>query len=206
MDDSEYISNSLTSAHKGTVPYRHWFLKNVLSYNSVEEIINLPVPVPDVIHDGWRANYKEDRIFFDPEMCSRHEVCRDVVAAFKSKFVKSAIERCCGIDLSESHLRIEYTLDTDGFYLKPHKDLDVKLFSLMVYLSSDPELSDSGTDMYDADLNHVKSSPFGKNHGMIFIPGDNTWHGLERRKIQGVRRSIIVNFVTDDWRAREELS
>jgi hypothetical protein len=40
----------------------------------------------------------------------------------------------------------------------------------------------------------------------VFVPGADTWHGLARRTIEGVRRSIIMNYVTDDWRAREQLA
>ncbi len=41
---------------------------------------------------------------------------------------------------------------------------------------------------------------------MIFVPGSDTWHGFEKRPIAGVRRSVILNYVTDEWRAREQLS
>ena len=41
---------------------------------------------------------------------------------------------------------------------------------------------------------------------MIFVPADNTFHGFEKRQIQGVRTSLIINYVTNDWRAREQLS
>jgi hypothetical protein len=41
---------------------------------------------------------------------------------------------------------------------------------------------------------------------MIFVPSNSTWHGFEKRPIEGVRRSIIVNYVTNDWRAREQLA
>jgi hypothetical protein len=41
---------------------------------------------------------------------------------------------------------------------------------------------------------------------MVFVPGDNTWHGFERRPIEGVRRSVILNYVTRDWRERGQLS
>jgi hypothetical protein len=41
---------------------------------------------------------------------------------------------------------------------------------------------------------------------MIFVPSDVTYHGFEPRKINGVRKSLIVNYVTAEWRAREQLS
>ena len=206
MNEALSVTNSLLSAEGGDEPYRHWLLSNILTDDTLEGILRLPIPVPDVIHDGWRANYKEDRIFFDPARCEESAACRSVVSAFKDNAVKSTIEKICDVDLSDSLLRIEYTLDSDGFYLKPHKDLDVKLFSLMIYLSKEPELADAGTDMYFPDLKRRKTAPFGPNLGMIFIPGDDTWHGLEPRKIHGIRRSLIVNYVTQEWHARDEIS
>ena len=36
--------------------------------------------------------------------------------------------------------------------------------------------------------------------------GNNTYHGFEKRPIKGVRTSLIINYVTNEWRAREQLS
>ena len=41
---------------------------------------------------------------------------------------------------------------------------------------------------------------------MIFVPSNDTWHGFESRPINGVRKSIIINYVTQEWRAREQLA
>ena len=30
-------------------------------------------------------------------------------------------------------------------------------------------------------------------------------HGFEKRQIKGVRTSLIINYVTNEWRAREQL-
>ena len=44
------------------------------------------------------------------------------------------------------------------------------------------------------------------NAAMVFVPSDNTYHGFEARQIDGVRKSLVINFVTNDWRAREQLA
>jgi hypothetical protein len=41
---------------------------------------------------------------------------------------------------------------------------------------------------------------------LIFIPANNTWQGFHKRPIQGIRRSLIVNYVGAEWRARHELA
>jgi hypothetical protein len=38
------------------------------------------------------------------------------------------------------------------------------------------------------------------------VPSNITYHGFEKRKIDGVRKSIIINYVTNEWRAREQLA
>ena len=52
----------------------------------------------------------------------------------------------------------------------------------------------------------MKTAPFEPNHGLIFIPGADTWHGFLKRPIRGVRRSLIVNYVGHDWRERWQLA
>ena len=41
---------------------------------------------------------------------------------------------------------------------------------------------------------------------MIFIPAHDTWHGFEPRPMNGIRRALIVNYVTNEWRNRHALA
>ena len=57
-----------------------------------------------------------------------------------------------GGPLDDTFVRIEYAQDTDGFWLKPHTDIGVKMFTMLIYMSDDPRHADLGTDIYaDAD-------------------------------------------------------
>ena len=102
---------------------------------------------------------------------------------------------------------MEYAQDVDGFWLAPHTDLGVKRFTMLIYLndSADDQLG-LGTDLFCDDETWARQTPFDDNSALIFVPGANTWHGLRKRPIVGVRRSVIMNYVTDDWRAREQLA
>ncbi len=205
--NSEAFLNCLDQAQALREPYPHWLLTDVLSEEVCEEILNLPVEAPVVTdRSGTREANNDTRFYFNPEACARHRVCRDLVETLKDRGSIGRIEETCDIDLSKGRLRIEYTQDTDGFWLEPHRDISVKLFTMLVYLSKEPELADAGTDIFDQQKNHVKTAPFRSNHGLIFIPGEDTWHGFIKRPIRGVRRSIIVNYVTDEWRERWELA
>ncbi len=42
--------------------------------------------------------------------------------------------------------------------------------------------------------------------GYYYIPGTDTWHGFTKRPIAGVRKSIIINYVSPEWRDTYELA
>jgi hypothetical protein len=73
-------------------------------------------------------------------------------------------------------------------------------------LSTDPGSEKWGTDILDEDMNLVTTTPYEFNCALVFIPGANTWHSFRKRPINGVRKTIIVNYVKDEWRARHELA
>jgi hypothetical protein len=102
-------------------------------------------------------------------------------------------------------LRIEYCQDCAGFWLSPHTDIGVKKFTMQIYLSQEPGSREWGTDLLNEQKTLVRRAPSTFNAGMIFIPGSNTWHAFAKRPIQGVRKSILVNYVGPEWRARHEL-
>jgi hypothetical protein len=167
----------------------------------------MPFPVGDLGGvSGTREAHNPDRVYFAGENLQGFDAARDTAAAFQDPEIIELFTKAFGGPLEDTYLRIEYAQDTDGFWLKPHTDIGVKMFTMLIYMSDDPRHSDLGTDIYaDADT-HVGRSPFYPNSAMIFVPSDRTWHGFEKRPIHGVRRSIIVNYVTNAWRAREQLA
>ena len=188
-------------------PYRHWSLKDCFPSDILEDVVTLPFEPPSLEGvSGKRELHNNTRKYFDAENRERFPVCKAVAEAFQDKRVTSKIEEVFGTDLSGTYLRIEFAQDIDGFWLEPHTDLGVKAFTMLLYLSKDPSHQDLGTDIFDGDKNHVGRSSFAPNAAMVFVPGDNTYHGFEKRPIKGVRTSLIINYVTNEWRAREQLA
>lgn len=196
VDSSQYCDD----------PYPYWLLSDCLPAAAVEDVLNLPFPAPmlDGV-SGRREIHNATRTYFDRQNNEAFPVCRDISAAFNDPQVTRHLERAFDLDLSGTYLRIEFAQDIDGFWLEPHTDLGVKRFTMLLYLSSDPSHHDLGTDIYDRERRHVGRSPFFSNHAMVFVPSDRTFHGFEKRRISGVRKSVIINYVTRDWKAREQL-
>ena len=188
-------------------PYRHWIVSDVFPAGMPHTLFHLPFPTADLGGvSGKRELHNDTRRYFDADNNARFEECRAVADAFQSPEVVEAIERHTGADLTGTYVRLEYAQDIDGFWLQPHTDLGVKKFTMLIYLGDGPDQDDLGTDIYADHETWAKRPPFTPNTALIFVPGDNTWHGFERREIKGVRKSVIMNYVTDDWRAREQLA
>ncbi len=203
----ETLTKSFASAKKGTEPYPHWFLSHCLPDDLVADVLALPFPAPALGGiSGKREVHNATRKYFDAENMALYPVCDAVNAALQDKRVTSVIEKTFGTSLKGTYLRVEFAQDTDGFWLEPHTDLGVKSFTFLLYLSTEPSHTNLGTDIYDNDKKHVGRSPFKSNGGMIFVPSNDTYHGFEARKIEGVRKSLVINYVTNDWRAREQLA
>jgi hypothetical protein len=201
------LVHSFEAGSRHESPYRHWLLKDCLPAAALADCLALPFEAPALGGvSGRREVHNATRKYFDAENMERHPVCKAVNTALQDKRVTSAIDRIFGTHLAGTYLRVEYAQDIDGFWLEPHTDLGVKSFTFLLYLSTDPAHAGLGTDIYDTSKKHVGTSPFVSNGAMIFVPSDITYHGFEPRPIKGVRKSIIINYVTNDWRAREQLA
>jgi hypothetical protein len=40
----------------------------------------------------------------------------------------------------------------------------------------------------------------------MFVAGQDTWHGVPKQKFEGVRKNLIINYVTSDWQSVGELA
>jgi len=201
------IRNSVDNAEFDDAPYPHWLLKDFFPADVYGEMRDLPFPAPDLGGiSGTREVNNASRVYFDRQNQAEYAVCRDVSDVLQDPEIVSLFKTAFGGDLDDTFLRIEYTQDTDGFWLEPHTDIGVKAFTMLTYLSDDPRHGDLGTDIYSDAQTHFGRPPFIPNSCLIFIPSDRTWHGFEPREIAGIRKSIIVNYVTNEWRAREQLA
>lgn len=200
------IAASLRAARVDDEPYRHWLLRDVLPADVAARMETLPFSAPSLDGvSGSREIHNNTRRYIDADAIATHAVCRSVAEAFQHPDTVALVEDVTGARLDGCCLRIEYAQDTDGFWLQPHTDLGVKKFTLLYYLGPDGH-PDLGTDVYADAQTWSHRAPFDLGAALVFVPSDKTWHGFEPRKIPVVRKSLIVNYVTDAWRAREQLA
>jgi hypothetical protein len=201
------LITAFMKADADPAPYQHWIVSNVFPGGMTAELARLPFPCPD-LHgvSGKRELHNDQRHYFDAANSARFAICAAVAEAFQSSIVVGALEATTGAHLTGTYVRLEYAQDIDGFWLEPHTDLGVKRFTMLIYLNGDTDGLESGTDLYADPQTWAKRPSFVDNSALVFVPGANTWHGLARRPIRGVRRTVIMNYVTDEWRDREQLA
>ena len=200
------LLDSFAAAEQREAPYRTWRLANVFPEATAKALAELPFHAVD-LHgvSGKRELHNDQRSYFAGEVLDQHPVARAVVEALQSERVTRAIMDRTGANLEGCCLRVEYAIDVSGFWLQPHTDLGVKTFTMLYYLGEEGQ-QDLGTDMYADPDTWAERAPFDWNSALVFVPSTNTWHGFEPRKIKTPRRSVIINYVTDEWRAREQLA
>ena len=205
-DQSSFL-RALAHSQRQDVPYRHWLMQDILPAETAEALFSLPYEPPAGLEfSGRRETNNSTRSYFNAEAFALYPETKALADAFQSPEVVAAIEAATGTDLTNTSLRLEYCLDTDGFWLEPHTDIGVKQFTMLIYLSQGDGSEDWGTDVYDGMMNLCATAPCLFNSGLIFIPGMDTWHGFRPRTISGVRKSVIINYVGQEWRARHELA
>ena len=152
------------------------------------------------IKDGGKA--KKLRCYVTKENSKLFPHLTSFINELRSKIVYQKIGSLIGRDLSNSFVRLEVICDREGFWLKPHCDIEEKLMSSIVFVNPNGESENLGTDFYDKKLNKVKTVPYKHNYGYFFTSGPDTWHGMEKKEIKKERRCLQVNYVTfkTDWK------
>ncbi|MDG6094951.1 2OG-Fe(II) oxygenase [Acetobacter sp. AN02] len=202
------FQTAVSQAEPSSVPFRHWTISDVLPQAACQALVEWEPGETHLAGDtgGRRETRNEARVFVEPEIRARDPRLDELAVTLDSPEARAAITRLCGTPLDQTALRLELSLDTDGFWLEPHTDIGAKKLTLLISLSVSPDADQWGTDLMDADGHSVKRSSGRFNTGTLFVPGTDTWHGFVRRPISGVRRGLIVNFVDSSWRAVHELA
>ena len=201
------LKHSLASAARFDEPYRHWVLDRFFPDDVATDLQSVAFPVADLEGvSGKRELHNDTRHYVDAANRARLTSFAAIANTFQSADTARAIEAFTGAKLDGTYLRIEYAQDVTGFWLEPHTDLGVKRLTILIYLSNGEDHDDLGTDIYDGEKQWFKRAPFAHNGAMMFVPGDDTYHGFENRNINGVRKSLILNYVTEEWRDREQLA
>ena len=191
-----------------TSPFQYWEMSDCLDKNTLDEISFASIPDGERAYDGTRAadhtGEGQDgklRLFITKDNCIHFPHLTKVINTLQEFSISQKISKILNKDLSSSFVRLEIIGDKEGFWLKPHKDINEKLMTMMIWSNPYLESKNLGTDLYDSDFKLVKTIEYQHNSGYFFSSGKDTWHGLELKEIKKERRCIQINYVSfkTDW-------
>ena len=195
---------------RSTTPFLHWEIDQPFTPEILDEVVATDIPNIRRSYDGTRAGDAGDggvktRCYVNRENISEFPAISELVDELRRRETIELIEEMLERKMDDAYLRVEVIADREGFWLQPHKDIKEKLMSMLLYVNPHDESENLGTDLYDGDLNLVKTVPYRNNHGYMFAPAGDTWHGLEKKPIRIERRSMLINYVTfqTDWKLPE---
>ena len=218
-----FLNSIRNQSKKHEFPFDHYEYHNALSNSAINEIVTADIPdvsKHNLNYDGTRAidggdaEFREGiasggeaikfRCFITKDNASKFPQLVKFINELQSKETYETISKMINKDLSNSYVRLEVICDREGFWLKPHCDIKEKLMSGLIFVNKANESEDLGTDFYNEKLEKVKTVPYKHNYGYLFTSGPNTWHGMEKKKINKERRCIQVNYVTfqTDWKVK----
>lgn len=197
------LSALRSAATRYDEPWRHWEIEGPLSDSMIAEVAAAEVPEGERSHDGTRAADNGGdgldavlRRYITPDNVSDYPALGGLIAELRAPETIRRVEEMIERGVRGQNLRVEVIVDRNGFWLQPHKDIREKLMSLQLYVNAAGESEALGTDIYNATKEVVKTIPYRTNHGYMFAPSGDTWHGLEKKPVQRERRSVLINYVT----------
>ena len=184
-------------------PFKHWEFIDCLDVHSLNEISYTAIPDGQRAYDGTRAADHSGegldgklRLFITKENSHFFPNLTKIINYLQGKDIVEKISHILKKDLSSSFVRLEIIGDKKGFWLKPHKDIMEKLMTMMIWANPYDESEKLGTDLYDDAFKLIKTIKYKHNCGYFFSSGEDTWHGLELKKIKKERRCIQINYVS----------
>ncbi len=191
------ILTALKTAEAHSEPFEYYILKDCLEPGACAAIAETEVDHTGIF-DGTRAGNNQARLFITPENLNEHPWARATIAELRSPEAVALLRERYGVDVAGQYLRFEICCDLDGFWLEPHCDIVEKMVTIQVYVDPQGKQPNLGTDFYDAEQRWVTSMPFVDNQAYCFFPkpGVDSWHGFEKRQIEGRRMTVLINYVT----------
>jgi len=123
---------------------------------------------------------------------------------FESRQFRLHLSDITGVDCTVGDLRIELCQEGPGFYLERHVDIPEKILTMQIYLGEGNE-ENWGTSFYTSQGVLYTTVPFKHNTGWMTTMNNPLIHGVEQNKVDGIRKSVIINYVAGNWRDKEQL-
>jgi len=187
----------MLSLSPDTTPHKWWTVNKAFTDRQADKIEKMFPEEPNPHDTGKRDAVNKFRKFVN-----RDTPEGKVFAEFDTDAYKHHITDVTGVDMLQGKLRVELCADASGFWLEEHVDIPEKLMTLQVYIGGGNSVW--GTTLFTQPGIVYKNLPFIHNTGWMSVLGEPVLHGVQKNKVDGYRKSVIINYVVD-WRDTEQL-
>jgi hypothetical protein len=185
----------LQNVNNNNYPFNYYTFDNFFNSDEINQLKKIELNNNSSVLTGERIS-NNNRYYLTVENIKNSNVLEEIVKYFLDSNVINFFENKHNLTLKDSYLRVELVGDKKGSFLEPHTDIEEKIISLLIYLNDTNEDEIIGTSLYDNDQNYIKTVPYKDNTGFYFLPGKDTWHGLESVNVKEIRKVIMVNYCT----------
>jgi hypothetical protein len=203
MDETCY---QILTANKFTYPFLHWTIINIIPTDLLLSLSLITCSTNQPYSCNGLREGTNRRIPITVDAIATNETFANVANIFCDRLVVQSLRHTTGKSINESKLRISLCIDQQGFWLKPHTDISKKLLTIIIYINQTQKSEKLGTDLYDAMGNLIYRTSSEANNALLFIPSQDTYHGFEKSFITGERRTLIINYVNDEWKDVHDLT
>lgn len=156
-----------------------------------------------------------NRTFVDINNVDQFPLVKELTQALVTPEITDFLTKTFDVDLKGTALRVELLRNGPGHFLTPHCDCVEKIISLLIFVNENGQPLNAGTDIYreiggegttsatlERSFDHfekVEEIPFVTGNALIFHPGMDTWHGLDKMKTFDDRRLIQINWVSPEY-------
>lgn len=183
----------LQNVNDNNYPFNYYTFNNFFDSDELFDLNKIELNNNSSILDGKRIS-NTNRYYLTTENIKNNNILKKIVKYFLDYNVVNFFENKHNISLKDLYLRVELVGDKKGSFLEPHTDIEEKKISLLIYLNDTNENEVIGTSLYDNNRNYIKTVPYIDNTGFYFLPGKDTWHGLESANVKEMRKVIMVNY------------
>ncbi|CAK7192852.1 hypothetical protein COMNV_01061 [Commensalibacter sp. Nvir] len=202
------LQHAISHAKITRTPYAHWSMDNVFPEELCNALVQWKPNEKSIAGNtqGKRENNNQHRVFITPETQQNSLQFSLLANVFEMKSIRTLFAQVTGSNLNNTSVRLELCHDKEGFWLEPHTDVQAKKLTFLISLSTAKDAESWGTDIMNPQGESLGRSSGKFNSGFLFIPAKDTWHGYQKRPMNGIRRTLIMNYVDSTWRAKNELA
>jgi hypothetical protein len=188
-----YLLYNIANAQIRSWPWTHVVFDKIIHPDQYTQILN-NLPASELLADIRKISFHLDD-YSETRFILPADAYTDFWLGIKNQFLDGRLKQLVLnkfliqlqtrfgslLSLIEFYDTFQLTLDKPGYSLRPHTDVDTKIFTIVINLPATDENLNQGTVIYTGptDKHILYQSAYAPNTGFGIFRSNNSWHGVE---------------------------